>query len=597
VEEIPKLPQSVADVPTAIPGFVGYTEFASSNSDQGDPDLLNVPKKIGSMLEFERFFGKAPKLELKSDGSFDHKFVLYDSMRLFYDNGGGVCYIVSIGTYSNAGLTPEVFKAGLKKLENIDEVTLLLAPDAAMCLEAEGLAAVQQEALKQCMELKDRFAILDVQEDTKNESAEEVIQRFRNGIGTQGLDYGAAYYPYISTSYTYSGFDFYSIVNLIMNQKYKITGNKYNTEKLFAAFKNDPASCMTFLRAWDKSEKMEMVKEYVKDKTNDELKACYSPDNIDVELWGKLKTLELPEKKKADLDALYGELVPDEKTFDPELKAYIESKLLPSETLDSIDKRAKAEPFLKKRIIVDLVKDAIDKNPEFLRKHLIELNPVDKDQEAKEQALKTCIPYYEEYEKRLANMASIVPPSGAIAGIYAQNDNFSGVWKAPANMSIASIKGVTRLINNQVQDGMNVHSTGKSVNAIRAFSGKGILVWGARTLKGNDNEWRYVPVRRLFNYVEESIQESTEWAVFSPNTQNTWTKIKCQIENFLTNIWRAGGLAGATPEQAFYVNCGLNVTMDAQDILEGRLIVEVGMAAVRPAEFIILRFSHKLQES
>lgn len=164
-------------------------------------------------------------------------------------------------------------------------------------------------------------------------------------------------------------------------------------------------------------------------------------------------------------------------------------------------------------------------------------------------------------------------------------------------MSIASVKGVSRLINNQVQDGMNVHSTGKSVNAIRAFSGKGILVWGARTLKGNDNEWRYIPVRRLFNYVEESVQESTEWAVFSPNTQNTWTKIKCQIENFLTNIWRAGGLAGATPDQAFYVNCGLNVTMDVQDILEGRLIVEIGMAAVRPAEFIILRFSHKLQES
>ncbi len=137
----------------------------------------------------------------------------------------------------------------------------------------------------------------------------------------------------------------------------------------------------------------------------------------------------------------------------------------------------------------------------------------------------------------------------------------------------------------------------KSINAIRFFSGKGILIWGARTLKGNDNEWRYIPVRRLFNYVEESVQESTEWAVFSPNNQNTWTKIKSQIENFLTNIWRAGGLAGATSAEAFYVNVGLNSTMDAQDILEGRLIVEIGMAAVRPAEFIILRFSHKLQES
>ena len=283
------------------------------------------------------------------------------------------------------------------------------------------------------------------------------------------------------------------------------------------------------------------------------------------------------------------------------MKAYILSQLPPSvgdEGLDDTQKKEIATPFLQKKVIEDLVGEQINKDDSlYLSQNLLKINPTDKDQQVKEEALKPFIPFYEEYEKALAGKASIVPPSGAIAGIYAQNDNFTGVWKAPANMGIASVKGVSRMINNQVQEGMNVHSTGKSVNAIRAFSGKGILVWGARTLKGNDNEWRYIPVRRLFNYVEESVQESTEWAVFSPNNQNTWTKIKCQIENFLTNIWRAGGLAGATPDQAFYVNCGLNVTMDAQDILEGRLIVEIGMAAVRPAEFIILRFSHKLQES
>ena len=218
-------------------------------------------------------------------------------------------------------------------------------------------------------------------------------------------------------------------------------------------------------------------------------------------------------------------------------------------------------------------------------------------EKALQNAIKSFIPGYAEKEEEMAAQKSIVPPSGAIAGIYAQTDNYTGLWKAPANVSIASVKGLSRNINNNTQDNMNVHPTGKSVNAIRAFSGKGILVWGARTLAGNDNEWRYIPVRRLFNYVEESVQKSTDWAIFAPNNQNTWTKVKSQIENFLTNLWRAGGLAGATPDQAFYVNVGLNSTMDVNDVNEGRMIVEIGMAAVRPAEFIILRFSHKLQES
>jgi phage tail sheath protein FI len=138
---------------------------------------------------------------------------------------------------------------------------------------------------------------------------------------------------------------------------------------------------------------------------------------------------------------------------------------------------------------------------------------------------------------------------------------------------------------------------GKSVNAIRYFTGKGTLVFGARTLAGNDNEWRYVPVRRFFNMVEESCKKSTEPFVFEPNDANTWVKIQGMIENFLTTLWRQGALQGVKPEHAFYVAVGLGKTMTSLDILEGRLIVEIGMAVVRPAEFIILRFSHKLAES
>ncbi len=191
-----------------------------------------------------------------------------------------------------------------------------------------------------------------------------------------------------------------------------------------------------------------------------------------------------------------------------------------------------------------------------------------------------------------------LPPGSAIAGVYARVDAARGVWKAPANVSLYNVIKPTVRITSQDQESLNVDPVaGKSVNAIRVFTGKGILVWGARTLAGNDNEWRYVPVRRFFNMVEESIKKSTYWAVFEPNDANTWIKVKSMIENYLIQKWRDGALAGAKPDDAFYVKVGLGITMTALDILEGRMNVEIGMAVVRPAEFIILKFSHKMQTS
>jgi hypothetical protein len=153
-------------------------------------------------------------------------------------------------------------------------------------------------------------------------------------------------------------------------------------------------------------------------------------------------------------------------------------------------------------------------------------------------------------------------------------------------------------ITHEQQENLNVDPTaGKSINALRAFTGKGTLAWGARTLAGNDNEWRYIPVRRLFNLIEESTQKSTAFAVFEPNDATTWLKVKAMIESYLYGLWERGALAGPTPESSYFVNVGLGKTMTAQDILEGRMIVEIGVAAVRPAEFIILRFSHQMQQA
>lgn len=205
---------------------------------------------------------------------------------------------------------------------------------------------------------------------------------------------------------------------------------------------------------------------------------------------------------------------------------------------------------------------------------------------------------YEKAKGLLRDMPCVMPPAAAMAGIYAAVDNSRGVWKAPANVSVTAVIRPAIQISHDDQEDLNVDSTaGKSVNAIRTFTGKGTLVWGARTLAGNDNEWRYVSVRRFFNFAEESIKKATEQFVFEPNDANTWVRVQAMIENFLTTQWRQGALQGVKPEHAFYVAVGLGKTMTSLDILEGRMIIEIGMAVVRPAEFIILKFSHKMAES
>jgi phage tail sheath protein FI len=214
--------------------------------------------------------------------------------------------------------------------------------------------------------------------------------------------------------------------------------------------------------------------------------------------------------------------------------------------------------------------------------------------------------YFKTNDSELYNLAKaamesksvVLAPSSSMAGVYAKVDSTSGVFKAPANVGLNFVVAPIEKISHQDQEALNVDATsGKSINAIRTFTGKGPLVWGARTLDGNSNEWRYISVRRFFNMVEESVKKATERFVFEPNTANTWIRVQTMIENFLNQQWQDGALAGSKPEDAYYVSVGLNKTMSTQDILEGRMIIEIGMAAVRPAEFIVLRFSHKLQEA
>jgi len=447
VEEIPKLPPSIASVETAIPAFIGFTEKAQWKEPK---DLDYKPKRIKSMLEYEQYFGVAdPEKDSvsivfggseaigKVDETKRSKFLMYYSLQLFFLNGGGPCWIVSVGGY-DAGVDPAKLQKGLNETAKINEVTLLLFPDACMLDDAAAYYELHIQALRQAADLKDRFVILDIFHDPNNLDVWSLdTDTFRNRIGTENLKYGAVYFPFLRT-------------------RIPISANE-------SLVKVDGAVAPTL-------------------------------DGL-----------------KAQNDDLY---------------------------------------FKAKRA--------------------------------------------------LANTPLVLPPSSAMAGIYAQVDSSRGVWKAPANVNISTVDGPLFRITNREQDDLNVDPNfGKSINAIREFEGRGpAIVWGARTMAGNDNEWRYISVRRFFNMVEESVKNATQQFVFEPNDENTWVRVKSMIQNYLTQQWRFGALMGASVKEAFYVHVGLGETMTELDIWEGRLIIEIGMAVVRPAEFIILKFMHKmLQES
>ena len=195
----------------------------------------------------------------------------------------------------------------------------------------------------------------------------------------------------------------------------------------------------------------------------------------------------------------------------------------------------------------------------------------------------------------VSNCVTELPPSGAIAGVYARVDYSRGVWKSPANESLLYVTESTQTFSQAQLESLNIDpQTGKSINVIRFFNGKGTVVYGARTLAGNDNEWRYICVRRVCIMVEESCKKALARFTFEPNDAKTWTSIQQMTGNFLDILWRQGAFQGSKPEQAFYVAVGLGRTMTAADLQQKRLIVEIGLAVVKPAEFIILRIVQQM---
>jgi phage tail sheath protein FI len=515
ITEINAFPNSVVQVATAIPAFIGYTpqphpvykgrscartpikiqsfgEFLMCFGVQTTPSHGGVPGIAPDGQQYAPLYHATPAkqgsagditlsgqhYDLEPDPS--SIYYLYSSLKLYFQNGGGACYVISIGSYGPASGKPkakdealinpnvryEDLKVGLDVLQTEPEPTIIVIPDAVLLSRGEH-AALMQDVLRQCGAMRSRIGILDVPggdaPDPASWMSDDIVP-FRTGIGTEFLSYGAAYYPFLRTT-------------------------------------------------------------------------LVSEDQISMANLGGPSVL---------------------------------AGLLPE---------APAEPV--KTLL------ATAANPPATNA----LTPAQFD-----DALRLASKSYSALVQGVLGKINTLPPSAAMAGIYAATDASRGVWTAPASVGITSAIGVTLDISDVAQSNLNMDATsGKSINAIRFFPGKGVMPWGARTLDGNSNEWRYISVRRTLIMIEQSLQLATQAYVFEPNTENTWVTIASMANSFLDNLWRQGALVGAKPEEAFSVSIGLGRTMTAQDILDGSLRLMVLVAVLRPAEFIAVQIHQKMQ--
>ena len=489
IEEKSSFGSSVVPVQTAIPAFVGYTEKAS----RGSKDLTNIPTKISSLGQYEELFGGAPATKFNIETSDDFitgfqlsfventRFLMHNALRFFYANGGGDCYIVSVGNFDeniDAGKLNDPRGGGLTALEKFLEPTLIVVPDAVLLSEADCFA-LQGAILSHCgFKMKNRFAILDVYGGTKERTFddEDVIDKFREGVGSNFLMWGAGYYPFLNTT-------------LIK------------------------ASEIDYTRIENLDGLVEVLSKEVADNLAAENITEARAEGINAEI------AKITEENDADaVKSIHGTLT----VISPKLNMII---------------------------------------------------------------------------AEMSEMLNLMPPSSAMAGAYSMVDFTASVAQSPANISLGSVISPSVNINNDNQEDLNLPLNGKAVNAIRSFQGKGVLVWGARTLDGNSKDFRYVSVRRTMTFLEQSVKFAAEAFVFEPNNATTWSTLRATVSNFLTNQWQSGLLAGQSPEDAFQVEIGLGSTMTPNDILDGILKMTVKVAITRPAEFIVITFEQQQQKS
>lgn len=513
-------PNSVVEVATAVPAFIGVTEKAARDNQ----DLTGIPTRISSMAEFKTLFGGPPPSKLKYaspvapstsftltvDATTHYRF--YSSMQIFFDNGGGPCWVTSVATYAGlkGGMSAIPFDTictnPLQELLKQQEPTMIVVPDAVM-LALDDWVKLSQQVVAQCVATQSRVAILDVyngdQKRTYDATADVISgsNGFRNKItlDPDARRYVAAYYPWLNSSVVDSSTVDYSFI----------------TDDSKAAL--------------------------VKDLKADAASVFPNPSDA------------------AKLTAL-------------------------SAIIDKIAAPAPAAP-------------AAGADAAAVAAAAAATAAAANDRTSTHLALNNLSPLYKQVMAGILEKLNLMPPAAAMAGVYTRIDDTRGVFKAPANVGINSVVGPVVDITDADQEDLNVPIDGMAINAIRNFNGRGMLIWGARTLDGNSQDWRYINVRRTMIMLEQSIKLAAQAYVFEPNNAQTWVMVKSMLTSFLTDRWKEGALVGSKPEDAFSVDVGLGSTMTGNDILNGYMLVMVKVAVVRPAEFIVITFQQLMQKS
>ncbi len=649
VKEINSLPPSVAGVSTAVPIFIGFTQYVHPN-----------PIRIESMSEFVSWFGAgyAPNFEANVSANVvvdvtpDRRFYLYDSLYLYFLNGGGPCYIQSLGDFSVipstlTGSSNPITKA-IDDLGKIDEVTLVCIPDLHAMYKNGGnltnmlsdvnFATFANALMTKCSELQDKFALLDYH--NMSTGASDMRSRIINDKPIRR--YGALYYPWLKNSDNYNlKFDeltvngysstlSQNIQNLIsdislyetqfggrdltaLSQSYidnkgtflsNSTGKKVNLTTVISSLTQLIRNLQDLETLANSTINALLIAELNLLHTNpifiQEVQKLIRLVNI-----LSTQTASDPNSPSSYLGA-----IPASNNIDNQIKHWfnydganldlstieVDSSIISDTIVDTVDSSGNTTTKTRDEIFQE-IDTGTYLNYELLFSYIngVVQNLIHRKKIAEDNLFNND-PVYAELQAKVVEQMKTIPAQGAVMGLYCKNDRTRGIWKSPANLSLTGIERPVVELSNDEQDNLNIDvDNGKSINAIRTFTGKGVLVWGARTLDGSDGEWKYIAVRRFYNFVEESIKKSLETFVFEPNTPHTWVKIQAMITSFLVQYWQAGALVGTKMEDAFFVNIGQDITTTEAEILQGIINVEVGMAVARPAEFIILEFSHKTQ--
>lgn len=558
VEEITALPNSVSLIDTAIPVFIGYTDLTPADH--------TAPLSISSLMEYEKYFGKAKKERIRLKDTKDKgtqiiapeaKFLMYYSLQMYFANGGGPCEVFSAGNYNAGAVVLADLSPGLDKVQSSDEPRIIVFPDAVSLPEADLYTVYNQVINKIESASKNWFLLADTYygNSVVLSNNHDTIANFRNNVTL--TTYAAVYFPHLITILNYT-FDETNtpILHSGLQEEGETSASFYAREiaaldelKSLANEEIIGGSADAFVLA-DLLEQAIAIAEEINETADETGEA-------------KNNLIYAVEEAKAVLEAIYDGTIDD--------------FVIPDNPEDT---PVFSEEFNSLKAAILAVKDEVGAADGKTLKSLESSNSL----------------LYNKIRKEIASLKVVLPPSSTMAGVYGRIDGTRGVWKAPANVSLNYVVGPTEKVSDKEQSGMNVNDEG-SVNAIRNFTGKGTLVWGARTLDAKekteddeDNIWKYINVRRYYDMIKLSISRALTDGKFinQPNIPHTWLRAKTMIENFLHQQWMDGGLAGSTPKEAYHVEV-------AGDKDKAKTMnVTVRMALVRPAEFIVLNFSHTL---